>query len=37
MATIEKGTTKPGPATAKKIVEALNVPYDCIFSIVEGG
>lgn len=36
VATIERGTAKPGPATAKKIVEALNVPYDCIFSIVEG-
>jgi len=32
---IERGDT-PGPALAKKIVEVLNVPYDCIFSIVEG-
>jgi len=31
---IERGCT-PGPALAKKIVEVLNVPYDCIFSIVE--
>ena len=33
---IETGRTNPTPALAKKIVEFLNVPYDCIFSIVEG-
>jgi len=32
---IERGVN-PGPAVAKKIVEILNIPFDDIFSIVEG-
>jgi DNA-binding XRE family transcriptional regulator len=33
---IEKGRTNPNPALAKKITEVLNVPFDTIFSLVEG-
>lgn len=33
---IEKGRTNPTPSLAKKITEILNVPFDNIFSLVEG-
>jgi len=33
---IEKGRFNPSPATAKKIAEELDIPYDDIFSLVEG-
>lgn len=33
---IEKGRTSPSPALAKKISEMLGIPFDDIFSIVEG-
>jgi len=34
---IEKGKYNPTPALAKKIIEILEVPYDGIFTIIEGG
>ena len=33
---IEKGATNPSAGLAKKITEALDVPFDNIFSLVEG-
>jgi len=33
---IEKGRHNPSPAIANKLAEVLSVPYDDIFSIVEG-
>ena len=33
---IEKGHSNPSPALAKSITMVLNVPFDSIFSIVEG-
>lgn len=36
IATIERGLSNPSPSTAKKISEILNVPFDDIFSMVEG-
>ena len=34
--TIENGRVNPSPALAKKIAEILEVPFDNIFSLVEG-
>ena len=33
---LESGMMRPNPATAKKIVEALSIGFDDIFSLVEG-
>ena len=33
---IEKGRTNPTPALAKKLAEIFGVPFDNIFTLVEG-
>jgi len=36
MSDIERCNANPGPGVAKKIVEALGIGFDDVFSIVEG-